>query len=201
VVRKAAFTLIELIFAIVIIAITVVSLPMMNQTVSKGIDRNILQEVIFAATTKLDEALAANWDENSVEPNDENGSARVIDTDDTCDEQRHRHGHINQKLHRRCLDSNATGVSNSNTNDAVDALEDSEVTNEDLFDKSESASGYKDDYTYTLDVSPDATFGATTSEDIKEVDIDIKDSDSKTIVKLKTFSCNIGEVDFYSRSY
>jgi prepilin-type N-terminal cleavage/methylation domain-containing protein len=202
VVRKAAFTLIELIFAIVIIAITVVSLPMMNQAVSKGIDGNLVQEVIFAATTKLNEALSANWDENSIEP-DLSGYARVIDTDGNCDTHRHRDGHINQSLHRRCLDSSATGVSNSDTNDDVDALEDMEVTDENIFidNQSGSASGYKDVYTYTLNVTPSATFGGTTSEDIKEVTIEIKNSHSKTIVKLKTYSCNIGEVDYYSRNY
>lgn len=201
-VRRAAFTLIELIFAIVIIAITVVSLPMMNQAVSKGIDGNLVQEVIFAATTKLNDALTANWDENSIEPTASDSYARVIDTTLTCDANRLRPGHINQSLHRRCLDT-TVGAANSNTNNAVDALEDMEKSDEELFINatSGSASGYKDTYTYTLDVSPNALFNGATNGDIKQVTIDVKNSSSKTIVKLKTYSCNIGEVDYYSRSY
>ncbi len=202
-VRRVAFTLIELIFAIVIIAITVISLPMMNQAVSKGIDGNLVQEVIFAASTKLNEALASSWDESSSEPLMTNSYARVIDTDGTCDTNRQRGGHINQPLHRRCLDSAMTGVSSSNSNDAIDALEDMVRTDEKIFINAPTgtASGYKDVYTYSLSVSPSATFGTISGPDIKEITISIKDSVPNTIVKLKTYSCNIGEVDYYSRSY
>ena len=79
-VRRAAFTLIELIFAIVIIAISVISLPMMSQTVSEGIDANIVQEAIFASATELNEAVTAHWDENSIEASMPDSSARVIET-------------------------------------------------------------------------------------------------------------------------
>jgi len=75
---KRAFTLIELIFAIVIIAITVVSLPMMTQVISKGIEKNLLQEAIFAGAAVLNESVSAKWDENSVEsPTDPNAFSRV----------------------------------------------------------------------------------------------------------------------------
>ena len=203
-VRKAAFTLIELIFAIVIIAITVISLPMMNQVVSKGIDGNLVQEAIFAATTKLNEALSANWDENSTEPLITNSYARVIDLNGTCDSNRQKPGHINQPLHRRCLDSSSTGVSYAKSNDNIDALEDMVRDDEAIFINAPTgtASGYKDVYTYSLKVPHSAaTFGGSTSSDIKEISIIIKDSSSKTIVKLKTYSCNIGEVDYYKRNY
>jgi len=82
VVRRAAFTLIELIFAIVIIAISVISLPMMSQTVAKGIDANIVQEAIFAAATELNEAVTAHWDEASMEVNTTTSFAKVINPGD-----------------------------------------------------------------------------------------------------------------------
>jgi len=48
--NRLAFTMIELIFAIVIIAITVVSMPMMTQVTSSGASKNLeLQEAIYKA--------------------------------------------------------------------------------------------------------------------------------------------------------
>lgn len=64
-VRRSAFTLIELIFAIVIIAITVLSVPMMLQINSRGVQAGIDQEAVFAASAKLMQTLAYPWDEYS----------------------------------------------------------------------------------------------------------------------------------------
>jgi len=202
VVKKAAFTLIELIFAIVIIAITVVSLPMMNQAVSKGISANIVQEAIFAAATELNSAVSANWDANSSEPNIST-YARVIETTPGyCDATtRLMDGHIKQPLHRRCLESNTTRASNTKLN--ADALEDMGHGSKNIFvDTTTEAAGYKDTYTSEVTITPNASFGVLNSDpNIKEIEIIVKNSSGKTIVKLKTYSCNIGEVDYYSRSY
>jgi prepilin-type N-terminal cleavage/methylation domain-containing protein len=51
--HRLAFTMIELIFAIVIIAISVMSLPMMTQVTSAGIERNLVQEAIFASVAEI----------------------------------------------------------------------------------------------------------------------------------------------------
>ena len=66
-VNRSAFTMIELIFAIVIIAISVLSLPMMNQVISKNIEGSIVQEAIFAASAELNQVVSYYWDENSME--------------------------------------------------------------------------------------------------------------------------------------
>jgi len=65
-VRRRAFTLIELIFAIVIMAITVISLPMVMQVDSASRDKNLAQEAILAASTKLSQVLTFQWDEASL---------------------------------------------------------------------------------------------------------------------------------------
>jgi len=55
------FTLIELIFAIVIIAISVVSLPTMIQVTSSGVEKNIeTQEAIFKAIVLTKSAVGEN---------------------------------------------------------------------------------------------------------------------------------------------
>jgi prepilin-type N-terminal cleavage/methylation domain-containing protein len=204
VVTRAAFTLIELIFAIVIIAISVISLPMMNQAVSKGIDGNIVQEAIFAAATELNSAVTATWDENSSESNIST-YARVIQTaPGYCDDTTRRMlGHINQPLHRRCLESNTTRAANTKTNADVDALEDMGHGLENIFiDTTTEAAGYKDTYKSKVDVTSNASFGALNNDpNIKKIEITVQNSQGKDIVKLVTYSCNIGEVDYYSRSY
>ena len=45
--KRFGFTMIELIFAIVIIAISVMSLPMMTQVTNKGLEESLVQEAIF----------------------------------------------------------------------------------------------------------------------------------------------------------
>jgi len=192
---KGAFTLIELIFAIVVISITVVSLPMMNQATSKGIDANLVQEAIFAAATVLNETVTAHWDENSME--DGSSLARVIDVDGDCDTTtKLKPGHIYQPYHRRCRNDLSNVVAENATEGFLEAMETSDTALTD----SASASGYKKAYTVSVDVSTGTTFGTLTSDNIKLIKVDVKDSIG-IITSLKTYSANIGEVDYYKKTY
>ena len=204
-VKHTAFTLIELVFAIVIIAISVVSLPMMNQAISKGIDSNLVQEAIFASSTQLSEALGSHWDENSLEPGEPFSLARVIDlgpvaciNDNTLSTFRQLRGHINQPLHRRCLNNPGT------TPSAVDVANvislDDMIDDRDLFSNNAHAKGYKEAYTTALTVTRPSNFNGN-NNNIKQLEVTVKDSDGNIVTKLKTYSANIGEVDYYKRTY
>ena len=209
-VKRYAFTLVELIFAIIVIALVVISLPMMNQATSNGISSGIVQEAIFASSTKLNEALSALWDDNSTEPGSPYGLARVIDINQECVNDptdpyyRRKKGHILEMYHRRCLDSNITQPSNSSSNNDVTSLDDMVATDVDLFlNMTPSDSGYKNEYIYTLDVTnASVAFPSTSASNlnIKKVQVYVKDkSTSKLLVSLKAYSFNIGEVDVYSK--
>ena len=204
-VRRAAFTLIELIFAIVIIAISVISLPMMSQTVSEGVDSNIVQEAIFAAATELNEAVTAHWDENSIEVGMPDSSARVIEIGAFCSNDsnsstfRQMPGHINQPLHRRCLDSNATTPSNASAT-AVDSLDDMEHGDNNITIGTAGSEGYKEIYQSNINVAPSANFNGV-NNNIKSIVSTVKDENGNTIALLRTYSANIGEVDYYKRNY
>ena len=201
---KPAFSMIELIFAIVIISVSVISLPMMTQATSKAIEENLVQEAVFAASTELNQIVSYYWDENSTQSGD--SLSKVINTGDCDDTTRLRAGHINQPLHRRCLDSNTT------TPSATLGLEASESVPDDIDDVTgtssvfqsfiASAEGYKKAYNKTVIVEY-ADFDATTavSKNIKKITVTIKDTDGNDITKLSTFSANIGEIDYYKRSY
>ena len=207
-VKRAAFTFIELIFAIVIIAITVVSLPMMNQVLTKNIDKNIIQEAIFAAATELNEATTVHWDENSTDANSSSGLAKVINLDNLCNNDQNssryrlRPGHILEPLHRRCLDDLTQPEADTNTNDDIDAVEDIAHTSKSIFLNSDpSSEGYKNDYNSTVTITYNPIFDGAQRPNMKKITSTITDSNGNTIVKLSTYVANIGEVDYYKRSF
>ncbi len=200
-VKHLAFTMIELIFAIVIIAFAVLSLPMINNVIAKNIEGSMSQEAIFAASAELNQVVSLYWDELSME-----GAAtlsRVVWTSATdCNlTTKRRSGHINQPLHRRCRDSNTPPTIVGDT--TLNSLNDISRTSHNIFiDTTKSASGYKQKYTSTFTVAF-ANFGTITSgnKNIKKITVLIKDKDAKEITKLSTFSANIGEIDYHDKDY
>ena len=195
-VSRLAFTMIELIFAIVVIAIAVLSLPVMVQITSKGIENNLVQEAIFAASAELMGATSYYWDENSMQDIATSQLSRVIDLNANCNDDRLRPGHIAQPYHRRCLDLNTTGANDAaggtipDLNDAAALVTSTPA----LFDNpTGSAAGYKDSYTSSLSISR--------TGNIKFLEATIQDSDGNDIVVLRTQSANVGEIDYYKRRF
>ena len=205
---RYAFTMIELIFAIVVIGIAVMSLPTMNQATSSGIEGNLVQEAVFAASTELNQAVSANWDDNSLEPGAPNSLARVIElTAGSCDNNpssptfRQMAGHINQPLHRRCLDSNATSLATADVAD-VTALNDMNKTNATLDNATTDETGYKLNFTTTVAIANNAIFDGAANPNMKKITVTIKDATTSAVItELVTYSANIGEVDYYKRTY
>ena len=198
--KSTAFTLIELIFAIVVISITVISLPVMNQVLTKGMESNLVQEAIFAAATELNEVTTAHWDDNSLEAGSPYSLARVIDISGDCNSDRQRPGHINQPLHRRCLDASATGLATTDVTE-VTSLEDMNGT-KDVFisNTTDKQSVYKTDYNATVTVASSPTFNGVANTYMKKISVAIKNG-TTTITTLTTYSANIGEVDYYKKEY
>jgi prepilin-type N-terminal cleavage/methylation domain-containing protein len=210
VVKSAAFTLIELIFAIVIIAISVISLPMMNQSISKGISSSIVQEAIFAAATELNEVTTGYWDDNSFDTGTTNSLARVIDHEGNCENNsslesfRHMPGHIAQPLHRRCVNNpTITPDDNANSDNTVQSLGDKAHSATNIFiNDITDESGYKQKYDSAVEITRPATFNSVSYEDMKKITITITDAeDDSPITSLTTYSANIGEIDYYKKGF
>ena len=210
-VKKSAFTLIELIFAIVIIAITVLTLPMMSRVISKGIENSIVQEAIFAAATELNEATTLHWDANSTDSSKPNSYAKVIDINGNCNNTptspRYRllPGQIDQPLHRRCLDSNTTMPADANST-TVETVENNAHDYKLIFlNPTPNEEGYKDEYESRLSIEDNATFdGSSDDQNIKKITVTIKHSsqqEGEIITSLKTYVTNIGETDYYKKRY
>ena len=65
-VMRSAFTMIELIFAIVVIGVTLLTVPLMIQTNNKSLERSLSQEAIFLAAALLSSESTKAWDANSI---------------------------------------------------------------------------------------------------------------------------------------
>ena len=200
-----AFTMIELIFAIVIIAISVISLPTMIQSSNKNIDGSILQEAIFAAEAVLNESTSFYWDSNS--QNDKNlttdNLSRVINTGDCngATAPYTRVGHIN----RQCLSDNTTGVNYVGDSTSVEWAESLYSTDTLLLEGASTSGGaatYKSGYIITAYVDYCGTSGScvqfgneTNNPNLKQIQVEIKDPDTYDIlVRLRAYTANIGDV-------
>ncbi len=76
---RKAVSLIELVLAIVVIAISVMSVPMMLQQGAKNDNFSMVQEAILAARTKMGNILSFRWDKNSLDGNNTHGRLRALD--------------------------------------------------------------------------------------------------------------------------
>ena len=214
--KKSAFTLIELIFAIVVIAISIVSLPMMTQVTSKAIEGNLAQEAIFSAVAEINVATTYTWDENSLLDLDSNASvdelSRVINNAGQCtdsgfddsnnDDIMRRTGHVN----RRCLNNLASTFYGATS--FVDSLEASEhvyILTVEGSAATTSATGYKKEYESRLDVERCDSgncvdFGTANNINMKEIEVTIRDrTTTNEVTTLRAYSANIGEVAYHKR--
>ncbi len=112
--KRAAFSLIELVLAIVVIAISVMTIPLMLQQSAKNDRFTALQESIFAARTKLGNILTFKWDQNSIEEGeiirvlDVNAGDSELDRLLTTQDGNRRIGHLLVDKRRRFKDKNTT---------------------------------------------------------------------------------------------
>ena len=206
---SSAFTLLEIVFAILVMAIIIVSLPVVMGSNQKGIDTTIVQEAIFGASAELNQVLSYRWDENSIdEADDPFGLSKVIETGDcsntnTSLNYRLRPGHIAQPLHRRCLDSNNTAVTLVFGQDSgdMDDIDDVNISPKSMFINVGTATGYKQDFKSEFSINyADIGDVNASDKDAKLIEITVKDG-TTVITKLRSYTLNIGEVDIYKKTY
>ncbi|MDD2358479.1 MAG: hypothetical protein PHX13_11270 [Thiovulaceae bacterium] len=228
--KRTAFTMIELIFAIIVISIVVISIPMMMKTNEDAVEGNIVQEALFASSAKMMQVLSYPWDEHSVDSTNPNTYGKVVyvneasttfnrkDANGTLDtNSSYRVGHILQDNHRRfhdyvSIDANVSAI-NIDDNNSIIALEPNDVGGNFAFDNpAASAAGYKNNYTMDVNVSytADNNFSGTTfifstapsnASNMKLITVTIKDASGNPLTVLRSYSANIGEFDFAKRRF
>lgn len=113
---RPAFTMIELIFALVIMGIVFVSLPLILLRNANALEENLIQESIFLASAKMSHITSFQWDNNSSE-----AGVNTLATTDAIDVSAggaaalnrtgitdFRVGHFTQDKHRRMSPQDAT---------------------------------------------------------------------------------------------
>ncbi len=208
-VRRAAFTFIELIFAIVVIAVSVLSLPVMNQVISKGTDSALIQEAIFAAATELNQVVTYRWDENSLESTSPYAKVLRVNANDCNASIDKRAGHIviasGKDTHRMCTHNTLLRPSVTLGKDGgdLDDIDDNIKSLGPLYVGTADAQGYKKTGMKSkIDVAYAAFNDITATEkNMKKITVTVVDEDGNDVVVLSTYSANIGEVEYYTKRY
>lgn len=79
-VKRSSFTLIELIFAIVVIGISVAAVPQMLYTNAQTLERSLMKEAVFLASAEANRMLTFQWDPAAVAAGAVLSYAKILDT-------------------------------------------------------------------------------------------------------------------------
>lgn len=223
---RRAFTMIELIFAIVVIAVVMLTIPMMIQVNNKALEGSAAQEAIFLVSAVLSETTTMVWDNRSIVGSDTGYSlSKILDVDAvgttygrTDVNSSIRVGGINEDLHRSFFDYNATSP-------AVPALADGQrvTLTHDINNSVANAAGYKSQFTIvaTREYVDDTAHAGTVADpfvfaipapaaapanrnNIKMTQVEINatiDGNTTTVARLRAYTCNIGEIDYAKRRF
>ena len=211
--------MIELIFAIVIISISVLAIPTMTQVNATSMEDNIKQEAIFAASAKMMQLYSFYWDENSKRPtitdaavlDTKNGNgayARFPDNNSSL-----RVGHVNQENHRQFfMFNNPTSIATNlgDDNATVLGLDEQTFNNIAFTANGASATGYKKRYTtstlvtHISDTPTAATFvlgqaSNALNTNLKLIRVTVQEIGSPDPVVLYSYSANIGTFTYFHR--
>ncbi len=125
--KRSGFSLIELVFAIVIIAISLMSVPLMLGQGAKSNQYALLQESILAARTKMGNILSFKWDNNASDTTmsivrvvDVQGGDSQLDRNTTF----RRIGHIHEDTRRRMTDVEINATLGQEVVDEFDDIDD-----------------------------------------------------------------------------
>ena len=212
-IRRAAFTMIELIFAIVVIGVTVLTVPLMIETNNRSLEGSLDQEAIFLASAALSLTTTLVWDNRSIvstATSDDYVLAKVLDVGAvgstygrTDVNSTLRIGGIREDKHRQFFDYNESNISQYTPIQTGDAslafggdIDPAALGLKQAYNVVISR-GYVNDGTNSFDT--DLTGKAPTN--LKMTKIEIYGEDTELISVLRAYTANIGEVDYESRSF
>ena len=224
IVMRPAFTMIELIFAIVVIGVTLLTVPLMIETNNKSLESSLSQEAIFLAAALLSSESTKEWDANSIvgtSSADEYVLAKILDvgalggtysrtnigTAGAPIYSNIRIGGLREDKHRAFYDFNASaGAPNGGLSTPAQTMTINFALPID--NALAAASDYKVGYTnsasrmYVADTGDVLTIIDlnNTVTNLKMIEVTVPALDGSNVV-LRTYTANIGEVDYAKRSF
>lgn len=220
---RHASSMIELVIAIVVMGIAVMTLPLLLSQTQNNNAYALQQEVILAARTKMGDMQTYRWDEHSLD----NGRIGVLITNGDVDlnitSNGRRIGHILGNKRRKFFADENSSVSPANLGvdsgdvdkDDIDDFDDEsvklfpslETTDLDYrfteFNLNTTVVYISDDANYS-DQDLDITFtdsNVSNSTNIKMLTLSISGDEVPTPFKLRSYSCNIGESELLRRTF
>jgi len=211
--RKAS-SMIELVIAIVVMGIAVMTLPLMLERTQANNAFAMQQEAILAAKTQIGDMITYPWDENSLK----NNVIAVLDTQSGSYQREvnttRRVGHIKQNKRRKFFtDEINASVIGSATNNIID-IADFDTTNVSLITHAGEDAGaldYRFNFNMTTSVRyindtinpanfifPDSNISTTSN--IKMITVTLQGTEISTF-RLRAYSSNIGESQLLRRDF
>lgn len=188
---KPAFTLVELIFSIVIIALVFTVVPKLLFVTSKTMEVSIKEDGLFAAMSMLGDIVRLPWDENTIV-----SGGKILDTGANTCTNRRIGGFIGS---RNCLNSNDTATPVASFG-GVEPFGDID----DYHGYSSTTTNGRVDYTLDVDVAyTDRAFlTSATTDEVKEVTVSVT-STGKTNLCSSFFyhSANLGHIQINKRAW
>ena len=217
--------MIEMVFAIVIIGITVAGVSQIMTRSGTTMEGALSQEAVFLASMESAKIFSHRWDQNSMDPSagelayskildtyaDANYTRTCVNASGTKEEYDGncttgyimtvlRYGGIAQDKHRR-FHSQPTGSGQPYPDGVPDGATDINITDE---------HGYK--RTYQVDIDSGyvtsafgTTYGTDTNSpsDIKVTVVSVNDkgNNNANLVRMRVYSYNIGEIDYAKRIF
>jgi len=210
-----AFTLIELIFSIVVLSIAFLAIPQLFEISSANIEEILKDEATFQGIKTAKTIQTYFWDENS--PNNDGNFTYILDVQagdselDRYNATQYRIGNYILAKKRRFYDnptfasttlgSEATDTVYNDIDDFNNKIENITSSLVDLKVKTkiyyinDSANYSAHTINKTISASPQSQ-----STNIKMIDINITDSKNKSILVYRTISCNIGSAPIKYRT-
>lgn len=225
-VRKG-FTFIELVVAIVVIGIALMSVPLLLSQASKSDEFSLNQEAILAGATKIGNILTFPWDDKLVSSLSVKHILDVTNGDSELDRypdnnSSRRIGNFKANF-RRKFDANITyasatlGNSTDTNTTAYNDIDDFNNVTQSIssggvgdyikdFNLTTIVKYIDDNATYssspTLNLGDISTASATPSTNLKMVEVTVKDTtNNEVITTLRAFSANIGSYELLYRTF
>jgi hypothetical protein len=218
---KRSATLIELIFTIIILGITIKTIPIVLSQIAKNDESSIKQEAISAGATKISNILTYEWDEkNSVETDIKhildvtNGDIELNRIDNSTCRVGHFKGSNRRKFFPIKLFASPIGIDDANEsifpddiddfNAKVDTLLLNSVSNQKSFILTTTIAYVNDkaDYNQNTLFFEFNTTAISPSTNLKMIEVTIKESqNNQTIATFRSYAANIGSFKLLHRTF